>query len=407
MTAVEQLVPEKAEVMLDRLLAKVTSARTLPCFSEELIDFLDQLSQRLFSDTEAQEFPELQALAFYIRRSSVMQLITDKQNSEGTAIVPAGIAFHLVPANIDAMFIYSWLFSALAGNINVIRVSKSRRSEQTTLICKHLNKIASESSSDVQNTICVLSYDHDDEITQQISEIADLRVIWGGDETVAKIKKIPGAARTRDIVFPDRYSLSLVNATEYLETSLNKKNELAYQFFNDSYWYDQAACSSPRQVIFFGSQSNTSEARFEFFEHLNKELVRRSFQFDAGSALAKMTDLYDCVIDLPVQEAFVPSNELAVLKLKNQMSLPEKHASRGTFYVCEFEALSEVIPLLSRRVQTASYFGFDHAQLKVLVKAANGRGIDRLVPIGQSLNFDRHWDGLDLLNEFTRVVSIR
>ena len=46
------------------------------------------------------------------------------------------------------------------------------------------------------------------------------------------------------------------------------------------------------------------------------------------------------------------------------------------------------------------------ADARELAVAVNGRGIDRIVPIGQALQFSRHWDGYDLFAEFTRQVTI-
>ncbi|MFC6804089.1 acyl-CoA reductase [Deinococcus caeni] len=37
--------------------------------------------------------------------------------------MPRGLVFHVPPANVDTIFIYSWLMSVLAGNRNVIRLS--------------------------------------------------------------------------------------------------------------------------------------------------------------------------------------------------------------------------------------------------------------------------------------------
>jgi hypothetical protein len=36
----------------------------------------------------------------------------------------------------------------------------------------------------------------------------------------------------------------------------------------------------------------------------------------------------------------------------------------------------------------------------------NGRGVDRIVPLGQALTFDYRWDGYNLLQELTRHVYI-
>ena len=41
-----------------------------------------------------------------------------------------------------------------------------------------------------------------------------------------------------------------------------------------------------------------------------------------------------------------------------------------------------------------------------LFQRLNGNAIDRVVPIGQALQFHRFWDGYDLLQEFCRCVYL-
>jgi hypothetical protein len=70
-------------------------------------------------------------------------------------------------------------------------------------------------------------------------------------------------------------------------------------------------------------------------------------------------------------------------------------------------ALADLIPLILRRDQTLTWFGFDQSELRAFAIALNGRGVDRLVPIGQALNFEHRWDGYDLFLELTRRIVIR
>ena len=62
--------------------------------------------------------------------------------------------------------------------------------------------------------------------------------------------------------------------------------------------------------------------------------------------------------------------------------------------------------MIKRKDQTLSHFGFDHEEVRALARALNGRGIDRIVPIGRALQFHRYWDGYDLLRSFTRTVYV-
>lgn len=57
--------------------------------------------------------------------------------------------------------------------------------------------------------------------------------------------------------------------------------------------------------------------------------------------------------------------------------------------------------------QTLSVFGFSEEELRKLVQVVRGRGIDRIVSIGQSLNFDNVWDGYNLFENFSKEITIK
>ena len=83
--------------------------------------------------------------------------------------------------------------------------------------------------------INILRYSNNDKITEEISNISDVRLIWGGDQTVKNLKKIPTPSRCIDITFPDRYSFSIININklQYLNSS-DFKNVIK-KFYTDNY----------------------------------------------------------------------------------------------------------------------------------------------------------------------------
>ncbi len=76
-----------------------------------------------------------------------------------------------------------------------------------------------------------------------------------------------------------------------------------------------------------------------------------------------------------------------------------------------FEIVSDDIEgdlkaLVGPRDQTATFFGLAQDELTTLARRLNGRGLDRIVPVGRALAFDSTWDGADLLVEFSRRVVV-
>lgn len=406
---VEQLVPTKQNIDLSEVCDSFKFAQCQTPFADNLVALIDDVAQLLFSDQAARQYPELQALAFFMRRSNVLSMRPKASDDEHFKVrVPVGRVLHFAPANVDTMFVYSWLLSAVSGNVNLVRVSKSRRAPQTELICELLNRLLNSNYPDLQKTVSVVSYDHCDEATARLSSVADLRVIWGGDATIEEIRKKPLKPNARDLCFPDRFSIAVIDSKSYIEMSGDAKASTANDFFNDSYWFDQAACSSPRQVFWLGATKDNEAAKKEFFENLCKTLSKRSFTLDAGPALSKMTNIYDSVIELPVKNVTVVGNELSVLELEETCSnLPAMHSNFGTFYSANLKDLSDLLPMITAKVQTLTYLGLNREELRKLAQSANGAGIDRIVPIGQALSFHRIWDGFDLIDEYTKLVHIR
>ena len=63
--------------------------------------------------------------------------------------------------------------------------------------------------------------------------------------------------------------------------------------------------------------------------------------------------------------------------------------------------------IINNKYQTLTYFGFKKEILKNFVLKNNLKGIDRIVPIGQSLDISLLWDGYDVLNILSRGIDIR
>src|SRR5215471_12058485 len=106
-----QVVPAAGEIDLadfERNLAHWREGSMRP-FCSEALAFCSELSRALFADRDARRFPDIQALAFWIRKIHLAQLRDEfaALQTGGTVLVPRGLVFHIPPANVDTIFIYS------------------------------------------------------------------------------------------------------------------------------------------------------------------------------------------------------------------------------------------------------------------------------------------------------------
>jgi hypothetical protein len=389
------------------LLEQLRDAPTARPYSEETLRFCAAFAQRLGRATRG--MPELQALAFWMRRAELHRLRDEfaALGTDAVAYVPRGIVFHIPPANVDTIFIYSWLLSLLAGNKNVIRMS-SRPTPQTEIILQLLNELLGEEEhAGMRGSTLMLSYGHDEAITSAISAVADLRVIWGGDQTVDAIRRSPIAPHAGELTFPDRFSLAAVKAEAYLALDEEERAGVAERFFNDAYWFDQMGCSSPRMVVWVGSDEDTERGAEAFYERLQSVVTAKGYEVDTATAINKMTYGYRSVLDQPVTALHRFSNEMSALRLERFTEAGTDFCGAGLFFDVRLEQLTDLADHVVRRDQTLSHFGFSRGELRAFADRVNGRGIDRIVPFGQALTFGRFWDGYDLLQAFSRRVLVQ
>jgi hypothetical protein len=408
---VEQVVPVAPAVELASVLAPLTSRDTpsLAPFSEEAVTYCDAVSRAILRTPQARRDPALVALAYWMRKAEVRRLAGEfaaLETSE-TVLLPRGLVFHVPPTNVDTMFVYSFVLSLLLGNRNVIRVSP-RRSAQTDLLCSILGRtLADARFTTVRETTRIISYGHQREISTALSLAADVRMIWGGDETISAIRRLPAKPGGMDLAFADRYSLAAIDAPTYLTADDESRGALAHQLFNDAYWFDQMACSSPRLVVWTGDSHQADEASPDLWRRVQREIDAHAYALPTGAVTAKLGYLFGAAIDRPVVRCRQYSNELSVLRLSDLEQLDRAHPGAGTFLEASVGSLPDLARFVVRKDQTLSVFGQSEETIRAFVHAAAGAGVDRIVPVGDALRFGRFWDGYDLLQELTRRVVAR
>lgn len=403
------IVPAARRLELEEAVAAIEQGRhrLAEPFSPEVLNVCAALSQAIARSEEARRYPELQALAFFMRRAALRRLADEFQRLETpeTLLVARGTVFHVPPANVDTIFLYSWLLSILAGNRNVIRLSR-RDSPQTLLLCGLFRQILGDHPELAENTF-ILQYEHEEEITAALSALCDVRVIWGGDRTVETIRRIPLPPHARELTFPDRFSMAALRSESALALSEAETEGLAVRLFNDIYWFDQMACSSPRLLIWEGSEENARLASAKIAPALTAQVRKRALDIGVGVSLEKFTFAARAAIDRPVARVNRYGAALTTIALDSLRDFSREHPGGGLWMECRVERLEELLPFIHRKDQTLTHFGFTREELTAFARRAAVFGIDRIVPAGEALNFNRFWDGMDLLREFTRCVYLQ
>lgn len=364
-------------------------------FIEEVTAFTQALSKRFI---KLRHLPEVVALGYWLRKSNMKSMQQEFEYQNTNNIVKArGTVFHIAPSNVDTIFVYSWMLSLLAGNRNILRIStKTEMNEMLQII---LEELAHSELVAKQTIIC--TYEHTEMATKLISERCHTRVIWGGDATIQTIRQVPLSPLANELTFADRFSLAILNAEKIAALDDIELKRLSEQFYNDSFWFNQMACSSPRLVIWIGE-------RFErFWRTLEKIVQEKQYELLAATQVMKYTTSLQLATKNYVASV-APTPYFARIFMEN---IPENsrelHCNGGLFYEYELTVLDEVAQIISDKDQTLTYYGFTQEELADFVEIIASRGVDRIVPVGQALDFDGVWDGQNFLTSFTRKVVMK
>ena len=81
-------------------------------------------------------------------------------------------------------------------------------------------------------------------------------------------------------------------------------------------------------------------------------------------------------------------------------------SSSGYFSEYHAGSLTELSRIINRKYQTLAYYGFSKKEFSNLIDQIRPSGIDRIVPIGRTMDFSLNWDGYNLINTLSREIEI-
>lgn len=399
-------------------------------FADEVIDYLSALSQSLLKDPHTRLYPDVVTFAFFCRRANLLKLKEQYETTQNTPHTThntqhtthntphtthntlhithglrlgRGLIFHIAPSNVPVNFAYSLVAGLLAGNSNVVRVSQ-KQFPQVDLLVKHLNQLNDYNVT--AQRIAVVRYGHESEANAYFSSICDVRVIWGGDQTIATLRGCPLQPRAFDVCFADRYSVAALNADMLFCQTREDITHLAEGFYNDTYLFDQNACSAPHLILWTGSDEHIETAQNLFWQAVY-EVAKQKYQFQEVMAVDKLTALYRQAAAMPLTAESSEDNLLRRVMLQNlPADIDAFRCACGYFSEYKAQSLDELANIVTNKYQTFAYYGYEQSELRDFVLRNRLQGIDRIVPIGKTTDFSLTWDGYDLIKTLSRIIAI-
>ena len=378
------------------VVAEMKNARVLRPFDDDVIAFLNELSVELRKN---REYPDVATFGFWCRKAALLKEKA-KYDDVGERF-GKGIVFHSTPSNVPVNFAFSFAAGLLAGNANIVRLP-GKPFEQVTIISDAVNRLLSDRFRNMAPYIVFVKFPPVKEITDAFSSLCNVRVIWGGDMTVAELRQSKIPARTTEITFADRHSIAVIDADSYL--AAGNKDTIIQNFYNDTYYTDQNACTSPRIIFWMGEKKD--EAKRDFWDRVHA-LTMEKYSMAAVQSVGKLSAFYTVASCKKVR--LEKEKDMMVTRLnvdELDADLMNYKYNSGFYFEKDIDDLADIVNVCDVRCQTLTYYGVPEEAFRKFLEESRPFGIDRIVPMGKSMDFALIWDGYDLIRQMSRRVTV-
>ncbi len=398
------LVPRGAPALMTGQLLADRHGTVAPWAAERL-EVLADLSRSLLKHDLLRREPAAAALGFWLRPASLKELEAAFPNETDVCRVPAGLVVHITPANVDTMFVYSWALSFLAGNANVVRLTTQASPLLERLVEVLSDVFAHHPAATAGNYF--VTYGHDDAITASLSAICDLRIVWGGDETVRRIRSVPLNPHAGERCFASKRSLAAIKTSAYTGLSDGARQKLAEQMAGDLIPFAQMACSSPHQVFWIGESKDEVATISEFGCRVEVAMHAKASGQDLGAAVRRINSSFAAAASGQIGRVILGGHSASLIADSPAKTEQQDPCGVGLLFHSTCSSVAEMVSLLRPDHQTITYYGLDDHERSLLAMQAGLAGIDRIVPFGRALEFTPLWDGYSLWHDLTRGVVVR
>jgi len=381
----------------DKTIEQMPKVAALPPFAEPVISFFNDLSKLVMQ--RGRQYSDVMTFGFWCRKGALMKEKENYQDLEHR--LGRGIVFHSTPSNVPVNCAFSFAAGLLAGNANIVRLP-AKDFPQVQIISDCVRELLETTHKDMAPYICFVKYPPIKEITDLFSGICHSRVVWGGDATIAEIRQSPLKPRANEINFADRYSFAVIDGDAFLNA--DNKDKIIQNFYNDTYFSDQNACTAPRIIVWLGERKKEAK---QLFWQMVYDYVKEHYQIAPVQTIGKINALYKAAAALDLQNVEVLNPYITRIQVKAiDEHLMDYRYNSGFFYEYDAQSLTDLLPIATNKSQTVTYYGLTREEIVKFINEDHPQGIDRFVPMGKSMDFTLVWDGYDLIHSLSRIVFI-
>ncbi len=315
-----------------------------------------------------------------------------------------GLVCHWLAGNVQILGMFALVQSIISKNVNLLKVS-SRDDGVFTDILNEFKGVSYTTEDgntilgdDLLKTISVVYFNHhSDKLGEEMSKQADVRIAWGGRESVETVSNYPSRFDAETVIFGPKLSFSVVAKEEL--SSIQEARKLARKISVDVSVFDQTGCASPHNLYVEEGGLVSPE---EFIDILGDSMQKTELQIpkplmsqEQVSQIHSIRGVYD------FKGVVKGSDTMSWTLLLDDLDEIDKPVYSRVLFVHKVNSIFDSLKYIDENIQTVGVAAPHEKALKYAIEATK-RGVMRLPLIGRMLNFEMPWDGLFL---FDRLVK--
>ena len=231
-----------------------------------------------------------------------------------------------------------------------------------------------------------------------MSNSADIRVAWGGQDAIRSITTLPKDPFTEDIIYGPKYSYVIIDE----ESIKNQMMELSQKIALDVSTFDQYACSSPHTIFV---KTKDKKIISDFANSLSKamENVERILLPKVKETEEKSNEIISTRSEYEIKGKVISSKNLSwTVIISNEEGFAQPTFSR-VIHVRPYNEKSITLKD-NRKIQSIGIAINDEERFDLVDKITFFGG-DRCPSLGKMSFFDSPWDGMFGMDRMVRWIT--
>ena len=149
---------------------KLINQHSFEIFSNEVLNFLTDISASLLKNPQTKKYPDVATFAFYCRKANINSIKRNYIKKDDNPRLGRGIIFHITPSNVPVNFAYSLFTGLVTGNINIVKVP-SEHFEQIDIIIHSIKEVLEQKKHSLifSKRLFIVRYNREGNVTSWFS----------------------------------------------------------------------------------------------------------------------------------------------------------------------------------------------------------------------------------------------